>query len=45
MTSSLLRGVARHPVVAFVVIGLAVGFLVGLIPPIVDSEILPLIRK
>jgi uncharacterized protein len=42
MTSSPLRGVARHPVVAFVVIGLVVGFLVGVIPPIVDSEILPL---
>jgi membrane protease YdiL (CAAX protease family) len=42
MGSSLLRGVARHPVVAFMVIGLATGFAVGVIPPIVDSGILPL---
>jgi membrane protease YdiL (CAAX protease family) len=42
MSSSLLRGVARHPVVAFMVIGLVTGFAVGVIPPILDSEILPL---
>jgi hypothetical protein len=41
MTSSVPRAVARHPVVAFMVIGLAVGFLLGVIPPIVDAQILP----
>ena len=41
MTSSVLRVVARHPVVAFMVIGLGAAFLVVVIPPIVDAQILP----
>jgi uncharacterized protein len=39
--SSGVRGVARHPVLAFMVISLAVGFAAAAIPPIVASEILP----
>lgn len=42
MTSSALRAVARHPVVAFMVISLGVGFAVGLIPPIAGVPLLPL---
>jgi uncharacterized protein len=38
-SSSAVRGVARHPVLAFMVISLAVGFVAAAIPPIVDSEI------
>jgi uncharacterized protein len=34
-----LRGVARHPVVAFMAIGLGVGCLVGLIPPVAHAKI------
>jgi membrane protease YdiL (CAAX protease family) len=41
MTSSALRVVARHPVVAFMVIGLGAAFLVSVIPPIVDAQVLP----
>jgi uncharacterized protein len=41
MTSSVLRPVARHPVVTFMVIGLGAAFLVVVIPPIVDAQILP----
>ena len=41
MTSSVLRAVARHPVVTFMVIGLGAAFLVGVIAPIVDAQILP----
>jgi uncharacterized protein len=41
-SSSAVRGVARHPVLAFMVISLGVGFVTSAIPPIVDSEILPL---
>jgi|SRR4051794_22844698 len=41
MTSPALRAVARHPVVAFMVIGLGVAFLASVIPPIVDAQILP----
>ena len=41
MTSSVLRAVAQHPVVTFMVIGLGVAFLVGVIPPIVDAQVLP----
>ena len=41
MTSSVLGAVARHPVVTFMVIGLGAAFLVGVIPPIVDAQILP----
>jgi uncharacterized protein len=33
--------VARHPVLAFMLISLGVGFVTAAIPPIVDSEILP----
>jgi CAAX protease family protein len=39
--SSAWRGVARHPVLAFMLISLGVGFVTAAIPPIVDSEILP----
>jgi membrane protease YdiL (CAAX protease family) len=39
--SSARRGVARHPVVAFMLISLGAGFVTAAIPPIVDSEILP----
>src|SRR5687768_16999719 len=42
--SASVRGVARHPVLAFMLISLAVGFAAAAIPPIVDSEILPLGR-
>ena len=41
MTSPVLRAVARRPVVAFMVIGLGAGLLVSVIPPIVDSQLLP----
>jgi uncharacterized protein len=41
MTSSVLRLVARHPVVAFMVIGLVPAFAVGVTPPIVDAQVLP----
>jgi hypothetical protein len=40
--SASVRGVARHPVLAFMLISLGVGFVTAAIPPIVDSEILPL---
>jgi hypothetical protein len=39
--SSARRGVARHPVLAFMLISLGIGFVTAAIPPIVDSEILP----
>ena len=39
--SSAVRGVARHPVLAFMLISLGIGFVTAAIPPIVDSEILP----
>ena len=39
--SAANRGVARHPVLAFMLISLGVGFVTAVIPPIVDSEILP----
>jgi CAAX protease family protein len=39
--SAAHRGVARHPVLTFMVISLGVGFVTAAIPPIVDSEILP----
>jgi hypothetical protein len=42
--SATVRGVARHPVLAFMLISLGIGFLTVAIPPIVDSEILPLGR-
>jgi hypothetical protein len=41
---SSVRGVARHPVLAFLLISLGVGFVTAAIPPIVDSEVLPLGR-
>jgi hypothetical protein len=40
-SSSAAGGVARQPVLAFMVISLGVGFVTAAIPPIVDSEILP----
>jgi uncharacterized protein len=39
--SGSVRGVARHPVLAFMLISLGIGFATAAIPPIVDSEILP----
>ena len=42
--SASARGVARHPVLAFMLISLGIGFAAAAIPPIVDSEILPLGR-
>jgi uncharacterized protein len=39
--SSAVGGVARHPVLAFMLISLGIGFVTSAIPPIVDSEILP----
>jgi uncharacterized protein len=39
--SSARRGVARHPVLAFMLISVGIGFVTAAIPPIVDSEILP----
>src|SRR5687768_12865071 len=41
--SASARGVARHPVFAFMLISLGIGFAAA-IPPIVDSAILPLGR-
>ena len=42
--SSSVRGVARHPVLAFMLISLGIGFVTAAIPPIVDSAILPFDR-
>jgi uncharacterized protein len=39
--SSARRGVACHPVLAFMLISVGIGFVTAAIPPIVDSEILP----
>jgi hypothetical protein len=39
--SSARRGVARHAVLAFVLMSLGIGFVTAAIPPIVNSEILP----
>ena len=39
--AALLRIVARHPVVSFMVIGLGAGFLTAAIPPIAEAKILP----
>jgi uncharacterized protein len=39
--SSARRGIARHPVLAFMLICVGVGFVTAAIPPIVNSEILP----
>jgi len=39
--SSARRGVARHPVLTFMLISLGAYFVTAAIPPIVDSEILP----
>ena len=41
MTPSLLRGIARRPVLTFMLIGLGAGVLVLVIPPIVQAEVLP----
>ena len=40
-SASAVRGVARHPVLAFMLVSLGIGFVTAAIPPIVDSEILP----
>ena len=39
--SSARRGVARHPVLAFMLISLGIGFVTAPIPLIVDSDISP----
>ncbi len=39
--AALLRIIARHPVVSFMVLGLGAGFLTVAIPPIVHTKILP----
>ena len=39
--AALLRIIARHPVLAFMVIGLGAGFLPAAIRPIADAEVLP----
>jgi hypothetical protein len=40
-SASAVRGVARHPVLAFMLISVGIGFATAAIPPIGDSEILP----
>jgi hypothetical protein len=39
--AALLRIIAGHPVVTFMVIGLGAGFLTAAIRPIPDAEVLP----
>lgn len=39
--ATLLRSIAEHPVVAFMGIGLAAGFLTAAIRPIADADVLP----
>jgi hypothetical protein len=39
--TTLLRSIAQHPVVAFMGIGLAAGFLTAAIRPIADADGLP----
>ena len=39
--AALLPVIARHPVVAFMVIGLGSYFLTAAIPPIVNADVLP----
>ena len=39
--AALLRNIARHPVVSFMLLGLGAGFLTVAIPPIVHTQILP----
>ena len=39
--TAVVRIIARHPVLAFMLVSLGVGFLAAAIPPIVQSEILP----
>src|SRR4249920_1588685 len=39
--AALLRIIGRHPVMAFMVIGLGAGFLTAAIRPIADAEVLP----
>jgi hypothetical protein len=39
--SSARPGIARHPVLVFMLISLTIGFVTAAIPPIVNSEILP----
>ncbi len=41
LMAALLRVVARHPVLAFMVIGLGAGFLTAAIRPIAEAEVLP----
>jgi uncharacterized protein len=40
-SASAIRGVARHPVLAFMLISLGIGFATAAIPPIVNSDMLP----
>ena len=39
--AALFHVIARHPVVAFMVIGLGAGFLTAAIRPIADADVLP----
>jgi hypothetical protein len=39
LMAALLRTIARHPVLAFMVIGLGTGFLTAAIRPIADAEV------
>src|SRR5829696_9901063 len=39
--SAAHRGVARRPVLAFMLVSLGVGFLAAAVPPIIQSDILP----
>jgi membrane protease YdiL (CAAX protease family) len=39
--AALLRVIARHPVLVFMVIGLGAGFLTAAIRPIADADVLP----
>ena len=40
-SGSAVRGVARHPVLAFMLVSVGIGFVTAAIPPIADSEIPP----
>jgi hypothetical protein len=39
--AAILRMIARHPVVVFMVIGLGAGFLTAAIRPIAEADVLP----
>jgi hypothetical protein len=41
LMAALLRTIARHPVLAFIVLGLGAGFLTAAIQPIAEADVLP----